>query len=408
MPDQMLIDQGDAREPMTGASAGFPPLVIITSVHGNRAGDQITLDLKALEGFEVDADYWPGQVYWMLSFRDSPLTYSVTCDPERLPVKIIEVATDRSDVAAKLPDNALLVASADDYQALGLARALPGRVVYIIEYTLKTRLDALRVANVPFYRKIRSVLWELLCERQRKRAIRASVGLQCNGLPAYHRYGPLSRNAMQYFDTRLTAAMQIDARALGAKQARIGRHAPLRLGFSGRIDRMKGAQFLVPLMRRLKAAGIDVMLETFGSGELSGELEAAAAGELAGMLTCHGPVPFATELVPAMKERIDLFVCPHPQGDPSCTYIETLGCGVPIVGFANEAWAAMVAGQNFGEAVPMGDVRALADAIIRLDHDRERLAAMAGEAARFSSARSFEIAHTRRLDHYRAIAAALG
>jgi glycosyltransferase involved in cell wall biosynthesis len=234
--------------------------------------------------------------------------------------------------------------------------------------------------------------------------MRGAAGLQCNGLPAYRRYGSLSPNSMLYFDTRLTSAMQITPAALADKQANMRKAAPLRLAFSGRLDRMKGVHTLVPLMRKLKERGVDFIFEIFGSGALTDELAAAAAGDLAGKLILHGPVPFAEELVPAMKDRIDLFICPHPQGDPSCTYMETLGCGVPIIGFDNEAWAAMVEGQRFGEVIRMNEIDAMASVIQRLDRARDQLGVMAQEAALFSSTRTFEAVFADRLVHSREIA----
>ena len=74
----------------------------------------------------------------------------------------------------------------------------------------------------------------------------------------------------------------------------------------------------------------------------------------------HGPVDFDEVLMPTLKERADVFVCCHRQGDPSCTYAETLGCGVPIAGFGNEALAALVEAHDIGWSVAMGDIAGLA------------------------------------------------
>jgi len=395
-----VFDQGSVDERM-------PTLAVVTSVHAARDGDRLLLDLKALDGLTYRAAHWPGPVCWLVSFTDTPPSYSGSFDPAELPFTIIEVAPDRSDVAAKIPDDALVEASADTHHDFDLAAGLPGRVVYILEYTLRTRLDIIRVADLPWHKKARRMLWELAVERQRKNALGVAAGLECNGLPAYRHYGSLARKAAFYLDTRLTDALQIDAATLDAKQAQVLRGNTLRLAFSGRLARMKGAQFIIPLAHRLKEAGLDFVFEVFGDGELAADLRAAAAGALSGYLHCHGPVPFAEALTPALKDRIDLFVCPHPQGDPSCTYMETLGCGVPIVGFANEAWEEMVRGQDFGEAVPVGDVARLADAILALDRDRTRLANMMDEAARFSAGRTFEQVFAGRLAFLRSLVSAV-
>lgn len=381
------------------------PLVILTSVHGARDGDRLVLDIKALEGLFIYQRCWSGPVIWALSLGDKPPGYARAVDPSTLPFAVLEVAEDRSDLAAKLPPDAVVVAAADNYLDLGLSEQLPGQVVYIIEYTLKTRLDILRALDGPWSRKLRTLVWELLTERRRRRAVRRAIGLQCNGLPAFRLYGPMARQPMSYFDTRLGRAQQIDAPALATKQTAIRADKPLRLAFSGRIDRMKGAQFVAPLVRALKAKGLAFTFELFGDGQLGSELGQIADGELHGHLIFNGPVPFDDALVPAMKARVDLFVCLHPQGDPACTYMETLGCGVPILSFANEAWVAMAQDQAFGATVPIGDVDAMASAIVALDADRERLAAMAGAAAAFAHAAPFEEVFERRTAHLRACAA---
>ena len=52
--------------------------------------------------------------------------------------------------------------------------------------------------------------------------------------------------------------------------------------------------------------------------------------ELWGEVQFRGNLDFKHRLVPLLQNEIDLFVCPHVQGDPSCTYLETMACGVPL------------------------------------------------------------------------------
>lgn len=381
-------------------------LAVLTSVHGARDGDGFILDIKALEGLHLYARHWPGPVRWLLTMRDAPPSYATRCDPATLPFAVEEVAEDRSDVAAKLPSDAILVASADNFRDFPLVAAMPGRVVFVLEYTLRTRFDILRADGLPWPRRFRRAIWEVAAERKRRRALRGALGLQCNGLPAFRTYAPIAPRPMHYFDTRLARALQVTPAELAAKQAAIRQAGPLRLAFSGRLDRMKGAQFIAPLARALAAVKLDFTFEIFGAGALEAELK-AAANELGGRLILNGPIPFDTALVPAMKSRVDLFICPHPQGDPSCTYLETLGCGVPIMGFGNEAWAAMAEGLSFGEVIAPNDVDAMATAILRLAGDRERLAHMAAAAAAFGWSQPFEEVFEQRIAHLRQCAAAL-
>ena len=127
--------------------------------------------------------------------------------------------------------------------------------------------------------------------------------------------------------------------------------------------------------------------------------------QLGDRVTLHGPVPFDTALVPALIERTDLFLCCHRQADPSCTYMETLSCGVPIVGYDNAAFAGVLALAPIGRSVPMDRPRAAADAIAALDGDRATLATMMATAATVGRDHGFEKVFASRIAHLRTIAA---
>jgi glycosyltransferase involved in cell wall biosynthesis len=108
---------------------------------------------------------------------------------------------------------------------------------------------------------------------------------------------------------------------------------------------------------------------------------------------------FETELVPFVKEWADVFVCPHRQGDPSCTYLETLGCGVPIVGYANEAFAGLVQHSQAGWLVPLDQPRRLASTIAELAADRAAIAAASARALDFGRRHRFETTFAARTQH---------
>ncbi|MEE4298815.1 MAG: glycosyltransferase, partial [Pseudomonadales bacterium] len=124
---------------------------------------------------------------------------------------------------------------------------------------------------------------------------------------------------------------------------------------------------------------------------------------LEGDVVLHGALDFKAELLPLIRNEVDLFVCCHRQGDPSCTYLETMACGVPIVGFLNEAFEGLLELGDFGHGVPIDDVRALADLIVELDHSRNRIAELSRNALAFSREHSFERTFARRIEHMRRI-----
>ena len=133
---------------------------------------------------------------------------------------------------------------------------------------------------------------------------------------------------------------------------------------------------IVPLLNGM--LHLDALDKTFGAQHVLGGLCAIAAtlnekrevvqlqpmqslafGERAGGLSdrvrLHGPVPFETRLVPLSRQTADVFVSCHVQSDPSCTYLEAMGCGLPVVGFANRMLAALVAAAVAMLAWPVND-----------------------------------------------------
>lgn len=112
-----------------------------------------------------------------------------------------------------------------------------------------------------------------------------------------------------------------------------------------------------------------------------------------------GTLEFLQELMPMLKNEIDLFVCPHLQGDPSCTYLETLCGGVPIVGYANEAWQGLQRLSSAGRLCALGRPEALAAAIEALSFDLHGLRALANHARDFALQHVFEVEFERRVVH---------
>src|SRR5690606_8215642 len=94
----------------------------------------------------------------------------------------------------------------------------------------------------------------------------------------------------------------------------------------------------------------------------------------------HEPVPFEEELVPALRASADLFLSCHRQSDPSCSYLEAMGCGLAVLGYDNAMWSRLAAESGGGRVVRMGDVASLAASIAAWAADRPSLIA-AGERA---------------------------
>jgi glycosyltransferase involved in cell wall biosynthesis len=231
--------------------------------------------------------------------------------------------------------------------------------------------------------------------------------LQCNGTPTYRAYRSLSPSPLLFFDTRLRASAVIARDELEARLARLMAGGPLRLAFSGRLIAMKGADHLIEVARELRSLGVDYRLTIWGDGDLVPEMESRISRYgLRDRVELAGVRDFERELVGLMRRGVDLFVCCHRQGDPSCTYLETLAAGVPIAGYANEALDGLLQCDAMGRSVNGPRPRALALLIRELDRERAAVAQQSRRAREFAAGHTFELTMGRRVDHLGSIARA--
>jgi glycosyltransferase involved in cell wall biosynthesis len=144
-----------------------------------------------------------------------------------------------------------------------------------------------------------------------------------------------------------------------------------------------------------------------GDGELKQTMQRQiAVNGLDDCVKMMGVLKFNTELIPFVKANADLFVCCHRQGDPSCTYLETMSCGVPIIGYANEAFAGIVRHSQTGWLVEMDRPKLLAKKVAELSRSRDALKAMSFDSLRFAKLHTFEKTFANRISHMEQIATA--
>ncbi|MFN4129668.1 MAG: glycosyltransferase [Paracoccaceae bacterium] len=173
--------------------------------------------------------------------------------------------------------------------------------------------------------------------------------------------------------------------------------------YSGRLEPMKGAQDLVPLATALASGGCRFELDIFGDGSLRDPIARGIANQgLSDRVRLHGNVDFATALIPWQRQQADLFISCHRQGDPSCTYIESMGCGLPVAGYANEMWGPLCRESGADWADPVGNVAALAARISTTP--RTAIAAAAAAALGFARRHDFDTELNGRMKHLARVA----
>ena len=368
----------------------------------HRAGHWV-LDRKFLDGLVRYAELWQGPMRCMAWLADgSPPSHgTLHCSTGQLPCELLALPPSQQVTDSHLQHTDLLLAAGDDYRQLGLSRLcrrLHRRCAYVIEYIPETRRQIIRIETPGRLRRWRHQLFLDQVERQRIRAFGLAHGLQANGLPAYEHYA--HRHGLLYFDTRMSAATLPSPQRLERRLSSLLAGRPLHLAFSGRLIGMKGAQQLLPLAHLLSDRDLPFHFSIYGAGELTGLLrQQLAQYGLEQRVTLVGPLDFASELVPRIQREVDLYVMPHPQSDPSCTYLETLACGIPIAGYLNRAFAGLLSVADIGRGAAIDDLRGLADQICALDRDRVALARLSRQALDFARHHTVETVFRQRVEH---------
>ncbi len=282
------------------------------------------------------------------------------------------------------------------YGAATFARRFNVPYIALVEYDLSTRLRVSRSqVSGPirqFVRTVKTGADYLLRERP---ILLGAAGIHCNGYPILDQVRRIGRAGLLYLDSRQTAEMLIAESALDARIEHFGQ-GPIKLLFSGRFEPMKGVMDAVRVGLECKRIGLDVEFDLFGQGSLKADMIALIEQSGHGAsIRVHDAIPFG-DLFERSK-RYDLFVCCHDQGDPSCTYLEAMGAGLPIVGYGNAMWSRLNAEAEAGLVVEMGDVLAAASAIQSLSRDPNRYATLARRSRSFAAAHTFEAEFAKRV-----------
>lgn len=385
------------------------PLIVLSPLSARRVGSRIRMSRKFASGMELYARLYPGPVEAILLNGDDLSSLDATeVDLDAAPFDADAIPFEGVELRRRLL-RAGVVLGAPDYRLVDLPAYLRARgVPYVLctEYTLRTRLQIVRAEAKDPLRAARRALWEAGQELRTIRNLRHVAAVQCNGTPTFEAYRSFVDDALLYFDGRAEASVMPSPDEV---RARAGARADssMTLVYSGRLHAMKGVRDLPEVASALARRHVDFELHVFGDGPLGPALRARVRElGLERKVIFRGVADFSRELVPWVRENADLFVCCHAQGDPSCTYLETFACGVPIVGYANEAFDGLLRKvPRGGLAVPVHDPEALAGAVESYCRNRAMLVEHSLEALAFASEHLFERTFARRVHQLERVAA---
>ncbi|HRA87249.1 MAG TPA: glycosyltransferase [Planctomycetaceae bacterium] len=367
----------------------IPPI----TAHRSERGYLVLTD-KFLSGMKAYADRWPGPVTALVRVTDEPDNNldHLEVVPNHFPFGIEQIPQTNELLYRRMREAAIV---------LGGPRGVVGaQQVTVAETSLPTRLQIIAATTPGIVRRYKRFGDACLDAYRERRAVQNMAGIQCNGTPTYNAYKAHNSNCLLFFDSRIEANDLIASDELLQRTDRLRNQSPLRIAFSGRLVRIKGVDGIPAIADELRRRGVCFEFDIFGGGECEEQVrkEIQQRG-LQSIVRLRGVLRYREELLPGFRKNVDLFVCPHVQGDPSCTYIETLACGVPILGYANEAWNGMVPLSGAGWTTAVRDIAAMAAKIAQLDRNRNQIIEASVAARTFAAKHLFESTMDRRVEH---------
>lgn len=333
--------------------------------------------------------------------RNTAIMDSIDLSIDNLPYEILPLALESNEwdptsesikaLEQQIEGSDLVVGYG--YGSPDICHRLGIKYIACLEYDLLTQVKAAAsFGATPIH-----ALWAALkCTssyfRSMVPAMRRAEEVHCNGYPMYSASAKYNANRLLYLDSRMSSDMVIPLQDL-EKRLRNRQPAALRLLFTGRYEKMKGALDAVRAAVICRERGLNVELDCYGQGSLGGPMRALANAH-GDHVRVHDTIPFP-DLVLRTRE-VDLFVCCHIQSDPSCTYLETMGSGVPIAGYSNRMWSAMAKESGAGIVSRRNTPHSLADAITSYCHSPSQLNEASINARTFAIEHSFEKEFSKR------------
>lgn len=371
-------------------------------------GGGVYLDEKFASGMELQASLFPGVFDCILRESTKDIPFSRRKYEPSMGFGLTVLDPHDTITADHLRGYDVVFCSADDqrnFYIADVARSVGAKLTTTLEYTFQTRLQIALLDNTSVLKKGVRMLRLVFEERRRRAFLSKMDAIQANGYPALETCRAFDPQTLLFLDNRMEQGLFASDEEMAARRARLIGGEPLALVFSGRLEPMKGVQDLVPIAAKLKERGVPFTLDIYGEGSLKNAVSAQIDAQgLANHVTLRGSVDFETELVPALRQSGDLFLCCHGQADPSCTYIESNGCGMAIVGYDNAMWKRMAEDSQSGWVSAMGNQDAMADCIQALEKDRYQLAEHCARALEFAKSHDFHTLSKRRMDHLAAAA----
>ncbi|HIY95525.1 MAG TPA: glycosyltransferase, partial [Candidatus Rothia avicola] len=263
------------------------------------------------------------------------------------------------------------------------------KVFYLIENPRSVKTDlALTDFQGSLISKMKIIIGSYKEDLALKANLRRVAGFQANGDAAYESYRKFNSNSIVFYDHRVSEVPE------KYQDENKNLDSSLRVAFSGRIIKIKGSEYLAEVSHLLYESNPAIRIYLLGDGEDREKILRGAAPNL----EYKGFMSYKEEWEPFVRQNVDLMLLPHVQGDPSMTYFEALGAGVPIIGFKNQTLNHLV-DKGLGWAYPQGDSEAIVKKILELGQHPKELSEKSQNALEFMRENLYPTVVKRRMDH---------
>jgi colanic acid/amylovoran biosynthesis glycosyltransferase len=209
---------------------------------------------------------------------------------------------------------------------------------------------------------------------------RATIGL-FHGKETFDTYAPFCHQPILVHDIHISKSEHITADRLADKIKAVA-EGPLKIGYVGRADPMKGPQDWVSTLAKLAQSGVAFVAFWMGEGTEMDAMRAQAQAEgIADQVTFLGFVEDREDVLEKIRAADVFMFCHKTPESPRCL-IEALVSGTPIVGYDGAFTRDLISGHNGGRLVPLDDIDALVVQLKELADDRVTLAQIMGSTVK--------------------------
>lgn len=178
-------------------------------------------------------------------------------------------------------------------------------------------------------------------------------------------------HCFNYINTRPEDA--ISPGTLAAKLQSLRNGEPLRIGYVGRVEEMKGPLDWLAILALLRDRGIDFQATWVGDGLLLAHMQQQVIEQDLGQwVTLLGAVRDRQQVL-SLTRQFHLILCCHRTAESARCLQEALVCGSPIVAYDSAYVAGLLGQYACGASRPIDDHVGMADLLQGLDSDRQQL-----------------------------------